>query len=245
MPHATQPDHAGYRSHPDAFGRGAADGTNGVAPNITPDPSGIGTWTPAQITRLLTTGLKPTSDSVAGAMGPVVGSVSMLARADLQAIAAYLKSIPPHAASAVPKPPQPGGPAGGAPPTAAQSPAAAAPATTLPASAAADEALVGGEADLEVGVVAERLGARRAAAAKTGPRDPVDHAAGARADFKVAGHDERPILSGATVSGPSRTVSGWVFRVSGSPLATNPMVLCEPSQNGLCAEAPHRQSVAR
>jgi mono/diheme cytochrome c family protein len=113
------------------------DGTNGVAPNITPDPSGIGTWTPAQITRLLTTGLKPTSDSVAGAMGPVVASVSMLARADLQAIAAYLKSIPPHAASAVPKTPQPGGPAGGAPPTAAQSPAAAAPATTLPASAAA------------------------------------------------------------------------------------------------------------
>jgi mono/diheme cytochrome c family protein len=109
------------------------DGSNGVAPNITPDPSGLATWTAAQITRLLTVGLKPTFDSVGGAMGPVVGNMAMLPRADVQAIAAYLKTIPAHAASAVPRTPA-AAPAPGAPAP------ASGPATAAPAAAASPPA---------------------------------------------------------------------------------------------------------
>jgi hypothetical protein len=54
-----------------------------------------------------------------------------------------------------------------------------------------------------------------------------------------------PLISGSIASGPSRTASMSAFPVAGSPLATNLMSLCEPSQNGLCFEAPQRHSVIR
>jgi mono/diheme cytochrome c family protein len=65
-------------------------------PNITPDPeTGIGKWSIAEITDLLKTGQTPSFDFVGSAMGEVVKGTSKLTDADREAIAAYLKSLPP------------------------------------------------------------------------------------------------------------------------------------------------------
>jgi mono/diheme cytochrome c family protein len=67
----------------------------GIVPNITPDnDTGIGTWTTDQIVTLLHTGKKPDGTQVTGAMAGVVQSgFKNLTDADVQAIAAYLKTI--------------------------------------------------------------------------------------------------------------------------------------------------------
>jgi mono/diheme cytochrome c family protein len=65
-------------------------------PNITPDPaSGIGKWSVAEITDLLKTGQTPGFDFVGSAMGEVVKGTSKLTDADREAIAIYVKSLPP------------------------------------------------------------------------------------------------------------------------------------------------------
>jgi mono/diheme cytochrome c family protein len=71
-----------------------------AVPNITPDKdTGIGSWTEEQIVEYLGTGNKPDGDVAGGLMGEVIQGTSAgykdLTRADLQAIARYLKSIPP------------------------------------------------------------------------------------------------------------------------------------------------------
>jgi mono/diheme cytochrome c family protein len=78
---------------------GTADGPDGEkVPNITPDPdTGIGTWSPADVVRVLRTGQLPDGDFVGSVMGEVVESTSELTDADRQAIAAYLASLPPVA----------------------------------------------------------------------------------------------------------------------------------------------------
>ena len=68
-------------------------------PNITPDmDTGIGKWTEEQITTYIATGNLPNGDVAGGLMGEVIQGSSAglkdMTKADLVAIARYLKSIP-------------------------------------------------------------------------------------------------------------------------------------------------------
>jgi mono/diheme cytochrome c family protein len=76
---------------------GNPDGPDGqTVPNITPDPkTGIGNWSPVEITSFLRDGGLPDGDFVGGAMAEIVRGTAHLTDADRQAIAAYLKSLPP------------------------------------------------------------------------------------------------------------------------------------------------------
>jgi len=77
---------------------GTPDGPEGErTPNITPDPgTGIGGWTKGDIVNLLKTGFKPDFDNVQGSMEEAIEhGLKDLTDADLEAIAEYLKGIPP------------------------------------------------------------------------------------------------------------------------------------------------------
>ena len=70
-----------------------------AVPNITPDrETGLGSWTEEQITDYLGTGNKPDGDVAGGLMMEVIEGSSAgykdLTKADRQAIAKYLKSVP-------------------------------------------------------------------------------------------------------------------------------------------------------
>jgi mono/diheme cytochrome c family protein len=80
-----------------AFSGGAID--NWYAPNITSDVRrGIGRWSEDQLVQILKTGVAPGQGVLVGPMAQVVhDSLSHLTDADLHAIAAYLKTIPPIA----------------------------------------------------------------------------------------------------------------------------------------------------
>jgi mono/diheme cytochrome c family protein len=70
-----------------------------AAPNITPDKTtGVGDWTEEQLVTYLQTGDRPDGDVAGGLMGEniqgTLAGLKDLTRADLQAIAGYLKSIP-------------------------------------------------------------------------------------------------------------------------------------------------------
>ena len=68
------------------------------APNLTPDPAtGLGRWSEDDIVTLLTNGQMPDFDFVGGPMGEIVQGTARLTDADRQAIAVYLKSLPPLA----------------------------------------------------------------------------------------------------------------------------------------------------
>jgi mono/diheme cytochrome c family protein len=67
----------------------------GRIPNITPGGE-IGGWSEGDIAYFLETGFTPDFDSVGGNMAEVQRSLAMLPREDLDAIAAYLKAVPPH-----------------------------------------------------------------------------------------------------------------------------------------------------
>jgi mono/diheme cytochrome c family protein len=77
--------------------------TSEIAPNLTPDNvTGLGTWTDAQIISVLKTGLEPGGDKVEGLMISQImgtplpgGGYSQYTAADAQAVAAYLRSLPP------------------------------------------------------------------------------------------------------------------------------------------------------
>ncbi len=67
------------------------------APNITPDASGIGRWSDAKLKDFLVTGHADVAVA-AGDMGTVVGlSLSKLTPADIDAVVAYLRAVPPVA----------------------------------------------------------------------------------------------------------------------------------------------------
>jgi mono/diheme cytochrome c family protein len=68
---------------------------NGNAPNITPGEGGIGDWSEKDIAYFLETGFTPDFDSVGGAMVEVQRNMAELPAADREAIAAYLKAVPP------------------------------------------------------------------------------------------------------------------------------------------------------
>jgi mono/diheme cytochrome c family protein len=82
------------------FLAGTAKGPEDQAvPNITPDPdTGIGKWSVEEIADYLGGGLKPDGDVAGGLMGEVIegtlAGYKHMSRADLVAIAQYLKSIP-------------------------------------------------------------------------------------------------------------------------------------------------------
>lgn len=64
----------------------------GTIPNITP---GALDWTVDDIVAYLTTGFTPDFDVVGGSMTSVVQNLALLPEADVRAIAAYLKAVPP------------------------------------------------------------------------------------------------------------------------------------------------------
>lgn len=67
------------------------------APNITSDPrDGIGSWSLDDVTTLLSLGMTPKGDFVAGPMAEVVDGTAKLTNADRRAIAVFIKSLPPR-----------------------------------------------------------------------------------------------------------------------------------------------------
>lgn len=73
---------------------------NAIVANITPEPeTGIGDWDTDDIVFYLETGLRPNGDNAQGLMARVIEGTSVgykdLTQADLEAIAAYLRTVPP------------------------------------------------------------------------------------------------------------------------------------------------------
>ena len=81
-------------------GNSKKTGPEGQAvPNITPDKTtGLGDWTEEQIATYMSTGNRPDGDVAGGLMGEMIqgtlAGYKDLTKADLQAMARYLKSIP-------------------------------------------------------------------------------------------------------------------------------------------------------
>lgn len=76
-------------------GAKAAEGEGNV-PNITGGEGGIDSWSAGDIVSFLESGFTPEFDSVSGSMVAVQKNMAELEKADREAIAAYLKAIPPH-----------------------------------------------------------------------------------------------------------------------------------------------------
>jgi mono/diheme cytochrome c family protein len=83
---------------------GPAPEGDGVIPNITPDPTGIGDWSAKDIAYALESGFTPEFDAFGGAMVSVQDNLAKLPEEDRAAIAAYLKSVP--AVKSAPKKPK-------------------------------------------------------------------------------------------------------------------------------------------
>jgi mono/diheme cytochrome c family protein len=66
----------------------------GVIPNITPGDEGL-TWSESEIVDVFKSGFTPDFDTLGGNMADVQEELSHLPGEDLQAIAAYLKAVPP------------------------------------------------------------------------------------------------------------------------------------------------------
>lgn len=79
-------------------GKWLAGGPNpegkGTIPDITPASSQIGSWSEEEIANYLETGFTPDFDSAGGSMVEVQQNIAHLPKADLEAIAAYLKALP-------------------------------------------------------------------------------------------------------------------------------------------------------
>ena len=83
-----------------AYAGGPNPEGKGQVPNITPDKTGIGAWSKADIAYLLETGFTPEFDSVGSGMAKVVRNTAELPAADRAAIADYVLSLPPVAGAA-------------------------------------------------------------------------------------------------------------------------------------------------
>ena len=68
----------------------------GFVPNLTPDKTGLADWSKGDISEVLSSGLTPSGDSVGSNMTEVVRNTSQLPEADRDAIAEYVKSLPPR-----------------------------------------------------------------------------------------------------------------------------------------------------
>jgi mono/diheme cytochrome c family protein len=73
---------------------GANPDGEGKIPNITPGSKDVGAWSVAEFVAYFETGFTPDFDSVGGSMVSVQKNLSMLPKADLEAIGAYLKAVP-------------------------------------------------------------------------------------------------------------------------------------------------------
>lgn len=78
-----------------AFSGGPAPDGDGIVPNITPDPTGIGSWTIDDLVSAFEFGFTPSLDTLGGSMASVQRNLAELPSSDRLAIAAYLKSVPP------------------------------------------------------------------------------------------------------------------------------------------------------
>lgn len=76
-------------------GATAAEG-EGIVPNITQGEGGLGDWSQGDTASFLETGFTPDFDSTGGSMVDVQKNMAELTPEDRNAIAAYLKAIPPH-----------------------------------------------------------------------------------------------------------------------------------------------------
>ena len=68
---------------------------DGRVPNITPAGKGLAGWSREDLAYYLASGFTPDFDTVGGSMARVQKNIARLPEEDLQAIAAYLKAIPP------------------------------------------------------------------------------------------------------------------------------------------------------
>ncbi|MER0238746.1 cytochrome c [Fulvimarina sp. MAC8] len=68
---------------------------DGRIPNITPSDEGIGSWSEPDIAYYFESGFTPDFDSVGGSMVDVQENLAELPAEDREAIAAYLKAVPP------------------------------------------------------------------------------------------------------------------------------------------------------
>ncbi|WP_112321588.1 cytochrome c [Oceanibium sediminis] len=92
--HTPRDAFGGFRN--DAWLAGGPDPEGpGEIPNITPHDEGL-SWSAADISYYLETGFTPDFDSAGGSMVAVIRNTSQLSAADRDAIAAYLKAVPPQ-----------------------------------------------------------------------------------------------------------------------------------------------------
>lgn len=80
-----------------AYSGAPAPEGKGFSPNITPHKDGLASWSKADIVEFLTTGFTPGFDVVGGTMTEVQENMARLTVEDRDAIAEYLKSLPPIA----------------------------------------------------------------------------------------------------------------------------------------------------
>ena len=78
------------------FAGAANPAGDGTVPNITPSEDGIGDWSQEDIAYLLETGNTPDFDMIGENMAPVQENMAKLTPEDRNAIAAYIKSLPPR-----------------------------------------------------------------------------------------------------------------------------------------------------
>ncbi len=78
-----------YAGGPDPEGKG------GWVPNITPHQTGIGSASKGALAAVLTTGMKDDGDFVGGSMGSVTKNWANVPKADAEAVAEYLRGLPP------------------------------------------------------------------------------------------------------------------------------------------------------
>ena len=80
----------------EAFAGAESPEGKGDAPNITPSEDGIGDWSAEDIAYFLETGSTPDFDVVGESMVPVQENMAQLPPGDREAIAAFLKTLPPR-----------------------------------------------------------------------------------------------------------------------------------------------------
>ncbi len=78
-----------------AFSGGPDPVDKGFIPNITPHEQGIGEWSVQDIVSALATGILPDYETFGGSMIAVQENMAKLSAEDREAIAAYLKTLPP------------------------------------------------------------------------------------------------------------------------------------------------------
>ncbi|HLW92096.1 MAG TPA: cytochrome c [Roseiarcus sp.] len=77
------------------FAGGVTPDGKGKAPNLTQAAKGFAEWSKEDVETALSLGLTPSGDSLGGDMAAEVRNLKQLPEADLQAMAEYIKSLPP------------------------------------------------------------------------------------------------------------------------------------------------------